>query len=322
MRSVPFTVAAAVGALLLLSACSDSGGGGTSSGGSSGGSSSSGDDAGKDAAKESPLHAYMKSIQYDGGDSAKNHKEVENIIASCMKEAGFEYTPKDLPSQPASLDDWEEMDPVERAEKYGYGWAGSPESEIDPEEFVSPDADYLAAMSDSEAAAYSVALFGDQQDVDTSELDWTKGGCYAKANHEVHSNRNAAYEDPAYEDLQEEIRRMFEKVPDDPRLAEINAEWSACMNEGGFDFARVNEAYESIAEGYATLPETADETAWADLRDKEVATAIADAKCQEKVGYPEKLQEVQFALEQEFIDTHKAELDAWIEQYATDEAAK
>ena len=112
---------------------------------------------------------------------------------------------------------------------------------------------------------------------------------------------------------------MFEKVPDDPRLAAITAEWSACMNEAGFDFAKVREAGDSIAEAYAALSESADETARADLGDKEMVTAIADAKCQEKVAYPEKAQEVQFALEQEFIDAHKAELDAWIEQYATDE---
>ncbi|WP_066582455.1 hypothetical protein [Cellulomonas timonensis] len=315
MRSVPFTVAAAVGALLLLSACSGS------DSDSGGGDSSSGSDAGKDtAAKESPLHAYTKSIPSDNADeSAKRHKKAENIIASCMQEAGFEYTPQDVPSQPASLDDAERMGPVEWAEKYGYGWSAGPESEIGEEEFVSPDADYLAAMSESEAAAYSLALFGEQQDVDTeSGWDWTKGGCNAKANHEVYSNLNAAYEDPAYEDLHEEQRRMFEKVPDDPRLAAINAEWSACMNEAGFDFARVSEAHESIAEAYAALSETTDETTRADLGKKEMATAIADAKCQEKAGYPEKAQEVQFALEQEFIDTHKAELDAWIEQYATD----
>ena len=320
MRSVPFTVAAAVGALLLLSACSGSDSGGDGDGRGSGGSSS-GSDAGRDsAAKESPLHAYTKSIPSDNADdSAKRHKKAQNIIASCMQEAGFEYTPQDLPGQPASLDGAEAMGPVEWAEKYGYGWSASPESEIGEEEIVNPDADYLAAMSESESAAYSLALFGEQQDVDAeSGWDWTKGGCYAKANHEVYSNLNAAYEDPAFEDLHEEQRRMFEKVPDDPRLAAVNAEWSACMSEAGFDFAKVSEAHDSIAEAYAALPETTDETTSADLTKKEMATAIADAKCQEEVGYPEKAQEVQFALEQEFIDTHKAELDAWLEQYATD----
>jgi len=324
MRPVPFTVAAAVGALLLLGACTDSDSG-SGSDSSTSDSSTSGSDAGKDsAAKVSPLNAYLKSIRYDGGDSAKLHEKAENTIASCMKEAGFEYTPQEVPSAPAALDDPDEVGLVAWAEKYGYGYQRGPEPEAGEEEVVSPDADYLAAMSESEAVAYSLALFGDQDEAYSGdEYDWTKAGCHGKANHETYSNLDAAHEDPAYEDLQEEMRRMFEKVPDDPRLAAITAEWSACMNEVGFDFAKVGEARDSIAAGYAALPESGgDETTWADLGDKETATAIADATCQTKVGYPEKAQEVQFALEQEFIDTHKAELDAWVEQYATDEAAK
>jgi len=321
MRSVPFTAAAAAGALLLLSAC----GGG------------SGSDAGKDSsAKEGPLEAYIKPVTsaYDDIDYEKIQVEQENIIASCMQEAGFEYTPQDASSISTAWDDELEWGTEEFAEKHGYGYSSGSESEDGEEEWVDPNADYVAAMSESERVAYEAALWGEPQgdslDEDAEyEWDWTKAGCYGKASNETYGDAYSAYEDPAFVELQDEIGRLYEKAQADPKLAALDADWSACMNDAGFDFAKVSEASESISEAYNALWEAADpdtgsidKTAEADLREKELATAIADAKCQTKVGYQKKSREVQFALEQEFVDTHKAELDAWIEQYATDKAAK
>ncbi|MCC2309746.1 hypothetical protein [Cellulomonas chengniuliangii] len=323
MRSVPFTAAAAAaGALLLLSAC----GGG------------SGSDAGKDSsAKEGPLEAYIKPVTsvYDDIDYEKIQVEQENIIAACMQEAGFEYTPQESQSVSSPWDDEDiEWGTEEFAQKYGYGYSGGSESEDGEDEWVDPNADYLATMSESERAAYEAALWGGPQDepVDEDaevEWDWTKAGCYGKASNETYGDAFSAYEDPAFVDLQDEMGRLYEKVQADPKLTALDSEWSACMNDAGFDFAKVSEASESISEAYNALWEAADpdtggidKTAEADLREKEMATAIADAKCQTKVGYQKKSREVQFALEQEFVDNHKAELDAWIEQYATEKAAK
>ncbi len=328
MRSVPFTVAAAAGALLLLSGC-----GGSGDGGAGNGSDSS----------DGPLAEYMKPVTsaYDDIDYDKLRAQQENIIAACMQEAGFEYIPDDPGSSSASdSGPWDgelEWGSVEFAEKYGYGYSGGSESEEgEQEEWVDPNADYLAAMSESERAAYEAALWGQQDEVEVEveddaevEWDWTKAGCTGKASNEAYGDASSAYEDPAFVDLQDEMTRLYEKVLTDPKLTALDAEWSACMNDAGFDFAKVNEASDSIDEAYTALWEAADpdtgsvdKTAEADLREKEMATAIADAKCQTKVGYQKKAREVQFALEQEFVDTHKAELDAWIEQYATEKSAK
>ncbi|MDM8086502.1 hypothetical protein QUV83_17145 [Cellulomonas cellasea] len=321
MRSVPFTAAAAAGcALLLLSGC-----------GSSGDS-----DAGKDSkASEGPLQEYMKPVTsaYDDIDYEKLQVEQENIVASCMQEAGFEYTPQEYSSVSNPWDEDIEWGTEEFAQKYGYGYSSGSESEDGEEEWVDPNADYVAAMSESERAAYEAALWGQQdeplEDDAEYEWDWTKAGCYGKASNETYGEANSAYEDPAFTDLQDEITRMYEKVQSDPKLTALDAKWSECMNEAGFDFAKVNDAAESISEAYNALWEAADPTtgsvdttAEAELREKEMSTALADAKCQTKVEYQKTAREVQFALEQEFVDTHKAELDAWIEQYATDKAAK
>lgn len=320
MRSVPFTAAAAAGcALLLLSGC--------------GGSD---DGAGKTAkSAEGPLEAYLKPVTsaFEDLDYEKLQVEQENIIAACMQEAGFEYTPQESTGSSFAWDEDLEWGTEEFAQKHGYGYAIGSESE-DGEEATpeDPNADYVAAMSESEQAAYWEALWGPQQPESLEEdveptWDWTTAGCYGKASNDTYGAANSAYEDPAFVELQGEIGRMYEKVAADPKLTALDAEWSDCMNEAGFDFAKVQDAATSISDAYSALWESADPEAGTDkaaetaLREKEISTAVADAKCQTKVGYQEKTREVQFALEQEFVDEHKAELDAWIEQYATDAKA-
>ncbi|WP_066582454.1 hypothetical protein [Cellulomonas timonensis] len=321
MRSVPFTAAAAAGcALLLLSGC-----------GSSGDS-----DAGKDSkASEGPLQEYMKPVTsaYDDVDYEKLQVEQENIVAACMQEAGFEYTPREVSGSSFEWDEDLEWGSEEFAEKHGYGYSIGSESE-DGEEAVQvdPNADYVAAMSESEQAAYWEALWGPEQPEALDEeaettWDWTTAGCNGKASNETYGSTMSAYEDPAFVELQDEIGTLYEKVASDPKLTALDAEWSDCMNEAGFDFAKVPDAATSISDAYSALWESAapdgstDKAAETELREKEMSTAIADAKCQTKVGYQKTTREVQFALEQEFVDAHKAELDAWIEQYATDAKA-
>ena len=58
-----------------------------------------------------------------------------------------------------------------------------------------------------------------------------------------------------------------------------------------------------------------DEKVLADLREKELALAMADFACAEDVDYTEATTKVQFELEEQFITDHKSELDALIADY-------
>jgi len=88
------------------------------------------------------------------------------------------------------------------------------------------------------------------------------------------------------------------------------------MAGAGFDFALQMDASFSIAAGGQSMAPGAPETAPlapADLRRLEIKTAVADARCRTSTGYRGKVQRVKFALEQGFVDAHKADLDAWVE---------
>ncbi|MCC2309748.1 hypothetical protein [Cellulomonas chengniuliangii] len=309
MRTIPITAAASCALLLLISACA------------------SGGDAepGKGGKADAPLTAYMDAL-YDI-DYQKVHTEEENLIASCMQEAGFEYIPREISSADYGDDDETFEFTEDYAAREGYGYS-SPEPESDDAEPVDPNADYLAAMSESERAAYELALWGEQDEpIDDEaeyEWDWTKAGCSGKASNEAWAaSPMAAFEDPAYADLNEQISRLYDEAYADPKIAAVDATWSACMNEAGYDFAQVLDANNSFADQYSALWQAADPEAGTDkaaeaaLREREVATAVADARCQKEAGYDETLMEVVIAYEKEFVDQHKAELDAWVSQYAT-----
>ncbi len=327
VRSLPITAAAVGCTLLLVSGCSDSS--------DNSDSSDSSDSATVDAQSTvGPLEAYLKPLidADDEADQAKLRVEMENVIAECMQDAGFDYKPQEIPSDFfKELEEGPEYGSEEYAREMGYGTAGTP-ADDEQTEWVDPNADYVESMSESERAAWDLALYGpEQQEPLEGEEEPVSDGmpesCSTKGYQETYGNTMAAWQDPAHSELLEEMDRTWQKVQSDSQLAELDVQWSDCMNEAGFDFEKPDDAEQSVREAYDTLynsqdPEaTPDPAAEDELREQELATAIADAECKTKVGYRETFRKVQFAAEQKFVDEHKAELDAWIEQYATDDAA-
>jgi hypothetical protein len=51
----------------------------------------------------------------------------------------------------------------------------------------------------------------------------------------------------------------------------------------------------------------------AELREAEIATAVADFDCQDEVGFEKVRVEVTNEYQQTFVDAHRAELEAWVE---------
>src|SRR5690606_10603044 len=114
-------------------------------------------------------------------------------------------------------------------------------------------------------------------------------------------------------------------------VSEAAGAWAACMSEVGFPgFTRpelvidlfiemLNTSYDGVEWG-----ETADSNGAAQrtiddrharMLEEEIATALADYDCREKVGYDETERRIRHQLQQEFVDKHKAELEAWVAEY-------
>jgi len=301
-----------------------------------------------DEAEVGPLGKYFEQAygEFDEDQSNRDMQRMEEIVAECMAEQGFEYIPIDHSAQAGFSVSSEDLDVEwgsrEFAEEYGYGITNDPFAELHEsapppeEEFVDPNAEYIEAMSEAEAEAYFKALHGNPEVPDDPEAEyeynWEENGCHGRANYEVYEAR---MEDPALTSLEDEMSALWEQTRQDPRVTEATTAWIDCMGDAGYTgLATVDDAQMQISdksnavyeEAYGDgsmeeMPSEEDiaaieaqiEEKLATIREEEIAMAVADFECREEADYDDTLQEVSFELEQEFVDTHKEELEAWVE---------
>jgi len=299
--------------------------------------------------KDSPLTEYMNAVY--GGDLSEEEQqqqfteqleEQEQLVAACMQDQGFEYTP-DTSSSSFSTSDGTEWEPDDRewVSQYGYGAINYPSSEepASPSEYVDPNGDYVATLSESEQTAFYEALYGptpteEEMSADVSyEYDWTTAGCQGAAQHEVAGEDLSQSEE--FKPLFDAMNRLYEDMASSPEMAEVDAEWSACMEaagHGGFAtqadaqmsiYDAQNALYEdlSTSEGSSTSEDgsTSEDTAMAGepdqaeldaLGEQEVELALADLDCREETDYRDRAADITREIEQQFVDDHKTELDA------------
>lgn len=296
--------------------------------------------------EDSPI---SKAMGYDGGDFSQQDQEeaqaemdeqnrkMEELVASCMAEEGFDYVPNtnnggSISYEPAG----EETDPLENARQNGYGittgWGPVTDPGVEEEVYVDPNAETYEAMSESERTAWDKALYGtppeftEETDMEEFEYNWEDSGCYGVAQHEVYEVENgqeglmAVYDDPQWAELMEEMSALYTDAQNDPRMKELNTKWSSCMSEAGFDFANTEEAFNSINDRLNKFwEENADDPEYtgpteedlAPIKEEEIKVAVADYTCQDEIDLQNESMRIQFEIEQEFVDEHKAELEAF-----------
>ena len=313
------TAAAATSLVLLLTGCSGSDGAGSASRG------------GERATErdDSPLDGFfeaLNSLEEDYSDAALLAR-TEEVVAACMREEGFDYTPREVPD-PADAEPDPHLpafDTVEYAQAYGYGLIERGDEEDASEEPEDPNADDVASMSKAERRAWDEALNGDRAQVamadPDAEYDWTTSGCAGRAQHEVYEVESP-FGDVRYTALHEDFLRL--DVTGDPRLGALNSAWSDCMADAGFPgLDDPGHALQSVIDAQSAArmeagPSGPDAEALAQMRERERDTAVADRTCHDEVDYAEGEADVRRELEQAFVDAHQDELDALLEAYAED----
>ncbi|QIM18835.1 hypothetical protein G7066_09965 [Leucobacter coleopterorum] len=303
------------------------------------------------------MSAMWGDEEYNQEYYDKQQVKIEELVADCMAKEAFEYIPNTENGGTVVFSDDEDSDmpdpnSMKFAETYGYGFVTSPYEEEatggdgNEKEYVDPNQEYLDSLSDSERAAYDETLWGTptemtgegDEDETIQEYDWKSAGCYGAAQHEVQGEAMEAAEDPEFKDLFDKMQNVWTDVYGDGEnaspnedVAKINREWSECIVNAGYDFANPDEAWTAMMEdwnkvqeaGYAegsdsdkepTGPSKAEKKKF---QEKEIKAAVADRKCQDKVGYIEKQQDIVNAAEQKFVDEHKSELDAMLAKYGS-----
>lgn len=284
-------------------------------------------------AADGPLNEYRALIYGDGLPPHASEEErnrhyvqqqsaIEELIAACMAEQGFDFVPtvRATDAIESTAGEWEPDDRTWVAQ-YGYGisdYPGRTELNRKPEE-----AD-REPMSEAEEQAFQEALHGSAADGAT---DWRDRGCRGAAEHEVIGYQ--ADLDTESRPIVEAIDNFYsEQLQSDPAFAPLEAEWAGCMTEHDYPgFRAQSEAWLSIQDvwsdyfpaddGSETDPRsndprfaTLDDPAYAEIARQEVALALVDLDCREQTDYNHRRLEIQFELERRFIADHAEELDA------------
>ena len=246
---------------------------------------------------------------------------VEEAVAACMAEHGFEYVP-DVSHY--TFPDEEAMDPRrdsrEFAELYGYGIAELPPSG-GPAPGSNPNDAITASLGADALAQYMEALAGPGSEDSATEYDWRDAGCMGAATHAEWST--GAAQDPAAVALLTEIARIDDvAIPAEQRVVALDEAWSACMADAGYDGLRrqpdaAETAFESWldAQAAAASGET-EETDADDVAAAERSLAVADWDCRDDVGYDLGVAKVREELQEAYVAAHRAELDSWVEKWA------
>jgi hypothetical protein len=231
------------------------------------------------------------------GDPAAQAK-VEEQIAACMKQQGFEYTPVDPVARQAALTGRSGISGDEFDKQFGYGIAtlygrATPQSD--------PNARIRANLSPANQRAYDRALTGGDpgqtffRAADTGDFS-RLGGCTKRAADALFGGSKLL------DVLQRKLDELDEAVLEDQRMVRAREAWRRCMRDRTGQAFEDSEAVElevqrRLAEIVGPLPEgesapgefaaltpegPIDEAALSRLRRLELKLADADVGCEEK----------------------------------------
>jgi len=174
-------------------------------------------------------------------------------------------------------------------------------------------------MTPTEQEAYYTALYGvhyaemsDPRAVAEAGWDWRDLGCTGSAQNEVLSG-DAAQQDQ-FAALQQEMTLMMEAAAADPRLAQVNADWAACMADAGFpDLGKVGDPEAALGAEVAALQQAAMQGQLDEITRREIDTAVADAQCRADVGYDDARRAIDTEYQVQFLAEHRTEVQDWLE---------
>jgi len=265
-----------------------------------------------------PLDAIVRAAT-EMSDAAFTARivEGEDGVARCMGDLGFEYVPAPDSYVSVAQEDLEGPHPGSReyAQEYGYGIARAPGIVTSSGE--DPNQEIVEGLAPEALAEYEIALNGDVATWGDEPPPLEKQGCRGQGLADVWSGEP----DPLAAEAQAELERIeTELVPADERVAALDARWAACMADAGHPgLISHSAAKEALAEEYlaggagaGAIGEDGLTKAERSFLEREIAQATADWRCREDLGYDAVVREVRDAFEQEFVDAHRAELDAWL----------
>lgn len=169
-------------------------------------------------------------------------RRVQESIARCMAQEGFEYIPAIDPGSTAVFTPGASFEQEEYARERGFGittWYGREETNRAPEDgWVDPNNDIVGAMSESESGAYYEALYGYSTELSEGA---DESGCQGRAYGEVYGQL-----DRIFEELSPMLDEMYQRFLADPRYQDAAGEWSGCMSDRGYTYESPEAMFDDV----------------------------------------------------------------------------
>lgn len=281
---------------IALSGCGGDGGSGGTGGEQNDGTADGGSSAqaGDGDEEQSPLAEFMgpnsgfavsgggrMTMALSAGDLSEEEqqklRQVEEFVAQCMQEAGFEYIPVD-PMAGAPEDDpfadAYSLPPDEFAREYGYGMSTLMRREAPKDqENLDPNHEIREGLSEAALEEYNSTLWGDMVDMsaDGGAVAIKPGGpgggdlpsmeeqgCNGQARAEVYGEDGGGMmvgpDMSEFESLFEDIEALRQRIETDPRVVAATEEWAVCMAEAGHgDFETLFAPEDAVMERMGEL---------------------------------------------------------------------
>lgn len=307
-----------------------------------------------------PLDPYRAiasgSADYNREQELSQNNRWEEAIARCMVDQGFEYFPRlrtmeDLEAGEAeqtarSAERRRDGRPVgwgtvEYAKAHGFGIdtlqqdrqleISDTEDQSDPS--LQAEREYLKSLSESELRAWRLALSGDPADLtydgDGNPIDDRAAqGCQGFATLEIGESSREVLQDKTFSELLSALDDAVPTRENDEGMAILEADWSRCMRESGYEFPDRDGARLAVVTEFNKLQRDTDpedgqgqssplsqEEIDQFFSEREQPIALADATCAESINYDDRLHDIVIAFEQRFVDENRAQLDALELQY-------
>lgn len=214
---------------------------------------------------------------------------AEAKIATCMREAGFDYIPVDAVTIRRAMEADKSKPGVteeEYVEQYGFGITTVFEDPVSSLGRGEQNIAVHAGLAPGDQVAYDRALVGEPgsaglaRALEDEDLSGT-GGCTRKAVTSLFTEDelNGSYVNPG--DV---------LIEQDPRMIAAIEGWATCMKTEGFDYAHPDDVTDELTERRDALLGGADPAtitgaaadALAELQDEERAVAVVATACEEE----------------------------------------
>lgn len=188
----------------------------------------------------------------DAAFAADMERRVQESIALCMAQEGFEY----IPAVRQQDSGFFTFDQEEYARERGFGittWFGEEGLFLPDEDWVDPNAAIIASLSESEMDAYQEVLYGESSfgepggsgEVESVGDLWGTG-CNGKAYEEVYGAMTAVFTE-----LGPQLEELNQRVEADPRFREAEEIWAGCMADRGFPYDTQETMFEKVNEEFS-----------------------------------------------------------------------